>query len=184
MIAAEAMTSKGFLQLILLNCMLLWLAACSNSGSQPLPFKAPANVDATPPQMAASASPAVIQATSLPVTPTPSCTDALVFVADVTLPDGSVVAPGERLDKRWLVKNSGTCNWTEAYTLKLVSGLPLDDVTTQALYPARGGNEAVIRMVFVAPVDPGTYRSAWQAYNPQAQAFGDPFFMEIVVQQP
>ena len=51
----------------------------------------------------------------------------------------------------------------------------------QALYPARSGFEAVIRIVFIAPSDPGIYRSEWQAFDPQDVPFGDPIYIDIVV---
>lgn len=51
----------------------------------------------------------------------------------------------------------------------------------QALYPARSGSEAVIRLVFIAPDESGHYRSAWQAINPQGEAFGELIFIEIIV---
>jgi hypothetical protein len=53
----------------------------------------------------------------------------------------------------------------------------------QALFPARAGTEFEVRMQFTAPQEPGTYRSAWQAFDAQDQAFGDPFFIEVVVSQ-
>jgi hypothetical protein len=40
----------------------------------------------------------------------------------------------------------------------------------------------VLRMVFTAPQEAGTYRSAWQAYDPDGGPFGDPFYIEIVVE--
>jgi hypothetical protein len=36
-------------------------------------------------------------------------------------------------------------------------------------------------MVFIAPEEPGNFRSAWQAYDPQDNPYGDPFFIDIVV---
>ena len=44
-------------------------------------------------------------------TATPTCSDWLTFVEDLTIPDGTSVIPGSVLDKRWQVENSGTCNW-------------------------------------------------------------------------
>jgi hypothetical protein len=41
-------------------------------------------------------------------TATPTCSDGLTFIEDLTIPDGAFVAPGEVLDKRWQVKNSGS----------------------------------------------------------------------------
>jgi hypothetical protein len=94
------------------------------------------------------------------------------------------VNPGESLDKRWLVENSGSCNWDASYALQLVAGPELDVPETQALYPARSGSTATIRIIFTAPSEPSTYRSAWQAYNPQGEAFGDPIFIEVTVVNP
>lgn len=51
----------------------------------------------------------------------------------------------------------------------------------KALIPARSGNQAEIRIIFTAPTEPGSYRSAWQAQDPQGDLFGDPIFIEIVV---
>lgn len=115
-------------------------------------------------------------------TPTPACTNILSFFEDVTIPDGTVFSPGESLDKRWRVENSGTCNWDDRYRLKLISGPPLGAASEQALYPARSGAQVEIRMLFTAPAEPGTHRSAWQAHDPQGQPFGDPFYVEIVVE--
>jgi hypothetical protein len=115
-------------------------------------------------------------------TATPVCTNSLTFIQDITVPDGSLFPPGEPMDKRWLVENSGTCNWEAGYRLKLVAGQALGARKEQALYPARSGTQATIRILFTAPDDPGTYSSAWQAYDPNGDPFGDPFFIEIAVQ--
>ena len=54
--------------------------------------------------------------------------------------------------------------------------------TTQALYPARAGAQATLRIVFTAPSDTGTYISTWQAFAPDGEAFGDTIYIQIVVQ--
>jgi hypothetical protein len=115
-------------------------------------------------------------------TPTPPCVDNLRYVEDQSIPDGSLVTPGELLDKRWLVENNGSCNWDAGYRLKLSGGPDLGAAAEQALFPARSGTQAVIRIVFTAPTEPGAYRSAWQAYSPDGQAFGDLIFIEIQVE--
>jgi len=94
-----------------------------------------------------------------------------------------VVSPGEVLDKQWLVANTGTCNWDENYQLKLIAGPEMGAAGTQFLHPARSGFEAVIRINYIAPLEPGTYRSAWQAHSPSGEPFGDPIFIEIVVSE-
>ncbi len=113
--------------------------------------------------------------------PTVPCKDNLTFKKDLTIPDGTELAPESTLDKRWEVENSGNCNWGPAYRVRLIAGSELGAQKEQALYPARSGTQAVIRIQFKAPAEPGTYRSAWQAIDPQGEPFGDPFFIEIVV---
>jgi len=125
---------------------------------------------------------AKLTAESLP-TPTPACTNGLEFVEDVTIEDGSVVSPGQRLDKRWKVLNAGSCNWGLEYEVQLIAGPAMGVPIAQALFPAISGTETEIRMVFAAPDEPGSYRSAWQANDPQGNPFGDPFFIDIVVSE-
>ena len=115
-------------------------------------------------------------------TPTPPCTDSLAFVQDLTIPDNTVVAPGESVDKQWLVQNNGSCNWDSRYRLRFVGGSEMSAATEQALFPARAGTQATIRITFTAPSEPGIYNTAWQAIDPFGEPFGDPVFMEITVQ--
>jgi hypothetical protein len=110
-----------------------------------------------------------------------NCTNQLTYEKDLTLPDGAVVAAGAELDKQWQVKNAGTCNWNETYSVRLISGSDLGVTTPQAIVPARGGTGGVIRIVFTAPAEPGNYTSSWQAFDPSGQAFGDYFSIEINV---
>jgi hypothetical protein len=112
---------------------------------------------------------------------TAACSNNLTFFSDQTIPDGTVVAPEATLDKRWEVHNSGSCNWGENYRVRLIAGSELGAQREQALFPARSDSRVTIRIVFKAPTEPGTYRSAWQAYNPQGEPFGDPFFIEVSV---
>jgi len=120
-----------------------------------------------------------------PVTqvPTPSCTDGLTFIYDVTIPDYTVVSAGSSLDKQWLVQNSGSCNWDSRYRLRLVGADALGAPPEQALYPARAGTQAILRILFTAPPDAGSYTSEWQAFDPNGNPFGESFAIRIVVSQ-
>jgi hypothetical protein len=116
-------------------------------------------------------------------TQTASCSDILKYISDLTIPDGTEVAPRATMDKRWEVENAGTCNWDANYRIKRISGDVMGVTEEMALYPALSGTMATIRILFTAPDDPGIHRSAWQAVNPQGQPFGDPVYIEIVVQE-
>lgn len=116
------------------------------------------------------------------ITTSPACTNNLLFLEDETIPDGTKVEPGTLLDKRWLVENSGTCNWNSHYRLNLIAGSEMQAVPKQALFPARGSSHAVIRISFTAPDEPGQYQSTWQAFSPDDEPFGDPIFIDIIVE--
>jgi hypothetical protein len=115
-------------------------------------------------------------------TPTIPCENGLTFKDDLTIPDNSIVAPGSTLDKQWLVQNSGSCNWDSHYHLRLIYGNGLGASPEQALFPARAGLTALIRIIFNAPAEPGEYFSEWQAFNDQGIPFGESFLIKIVVQ--
>jgi len=160
-------------------CVYLWLILTACGGKEavsPTAYLPPTSVNALP----TASQPAVVY--NPQTAPALQCVDNLYYLQDLTIPDGSQVGPGSTLDKQWLVENNGTCNWDHSYRLRLIAGPDLGAPVEQALYPARSGTQAVIRIQFTAPAEPGTYRSAWQAYDPQGIPFGDPIFIEIVVQ--
>jgi len=113
--------------------------------------------------------------------PTIECENGLTFVSDLTVPDGTRIARGVEIDKRWQVKNSGSCNWGENYSLLLIAGPDLGGAVKQALIPARAGAEVMIRLLLTAPVIPGSYTSAWQAHDPAGEPFGDVIYLQIQV---
>lgn len=163
----------------------LLLSACVRSSTHNFPF------DQTSQPYIPVTLAAPTQTTTAATTPTqlasdndPDCIDNLTYIDDLTILDGTVVAPGATLDKRWLVKNSGTCNWDERYEILFTGGSEMGAVTEQSLYPARSGAEATIQLFFTAPDEPGEYRSAWTATNPDGIAFGDPIYIYIVVEAP
>jgi hypothetical protein len=92
------------------------------------------------------------------------------------------VSPGQAIEKQWLVQNDGSCDWDELYRLKLVDGYPaLGAASEMALFPARAGTKTMLSINFTAPLEAGTYRTVWQATNPQGIAFGAAIYMEVIV---
>jgi next to BRCA1 gene 1 protein len=189
----------------MLGLLVFVLTGCGTSGSvtpfiaPTQPIAAPQTDSPTPPQVTFAPQPTAITPASsstetssttqtpqpIPTsTPSGPCNNSLLFVQDLTVADGTVFAPGAAVDKRWLVANVGTCNWDTLYRLRVTNGIDLSAAPEQALYPARGGTQAVIRIVFTAPQTDGTYRSEWQAYAPDGSPFGNPIYVEIVVQSP
>jgi hypothetical protein len=162
----------------------LWLAACG-APAAPSGTILPPIIPETSPTRSVFIPATMIPAdTPIPtITPIPLCVPGLTFVSDVTIPDGTVVAPGSRVDKQWLVQNSGACDWDSRYRLRLVSGTEMG-AGDQVLYPARFGTQAVLRILFIAPLDPGSYTGVWQAVAPDGSLFGDVVTITIIVQSP
>ena len=133
----------------------------------------------------------VVQTTPLPTVIIPTattnpddCINNLTFIEDLTIPDGTFITYGSTIDKQWLVQNSGTCNWNANYRLRYIGGAILGAQEELALYPAKSGTQATIQITFTAPFTDGEYASAWQAFDPNGLAFGDPIYMRIVVVAP
>jgi hypothetical protein len=169
-------SGKMLLRVSVFFYLTFWLlSACAWRNASPTLFIAPTPVNTPIP---------LVQATPPPSGPTatPVCNDSLHFLQDLTIPDNTVVAPGSSLDKQWQVENNGTCNWDSRYRLRFIGGKPLGAPPEQALYPARSGTQAVIRMIFTAPATPGIVYSEWQAYDPRGIPFGDSFFIKIDVE--
>lgn len=169
-----------------LGLLSLTLSACSGKATPTEYFLPPGSGLQSASLMQPTATePALIQAepaTSPIPTSVPACTSNLLYIEDLTVPDGTVVAPGEQLDKRWRVENNGSCNWDVQYSLVLIGGPQLGAPDKQALYPARSGTQAMVQMIFTAPEEPGAYRSAWQAQDLEGNLFGDPIYIDIIVQ--
>ena len=115
-------------------------------------------------------------------TPTPTpCVDDAVFVADVTLPDGSVVSAGERIDKTWRLRNTGTCAWREGYRFKFVSGEEMGIVSSVLVAYTDPEMLTDVAAPMFAPKVPGEYNSSWQMVNAHGEAFGQPVSVEVLV---
>ena len=135
-----------------------------------------------PPTEPPTESPPADSAPTVPESsPTPPCSDDLTFLADLTVPDDSVFAPGQPIDKRWSVQNTGTCDWNGDYRLIFTSGDPLGAPGEVALFPARSGASVELALSFTAPAVPGEYVSRWQARNPAGNLFGATVFIKIQV---
>jgi len=119
--------------------------------------------------------------TIIPTIDQSNCVSNLSYIEDLTIPDNSFVPFGSSIDKQWLVENNGTCNWTSSYRLRHTGGAGLGAPEEVALFPAKSGTQVTIQITFTAPFEEGIYESAWQAFDPNGLAFGDPIYMRILV---
>ncbi len=112
---------------------------------------------------------------SVPIPPTLTC-DRGAFVADVTIPDGTVVAPGAAFTKTWRIRNVGSCTWTTSYALVFVFGNTFGAATAinlpSSVAPVIPGATADFSVNMVAPTVAGHYRSYWRFRNAAGTQFG------------
>ena len=146
---------------------------------------------------------ATATATSLPPTETPAptntpeatqtseaCDNQATFVDDVTIPDNTILGPGETFIKTWRLKNTGTCTWKTSYALFFVSGelMGANSPTTLSA-EVKPGQEADLSVQFKAPGKTGTYRSDWTLLDTNGARIGlkdkpeATFWVQIVVQE-
>ena len=113
-------------------------------------------------------------------TATSDCDDA-DFVADVTIPDGTVLDPGESFTKTWRLKNAGTCSWTSSYAVIFSNGDAMSGPATQAMTGnVNPGQTVDISMNLKAPATPGDYTGYWKLRNAAGVTFAT-FYVNIKV---
>jgi hypothetical protein len=117
--------------------------------------------------------PAATTAAAPPPAASPTGTDQAEYVADVTVPDGTVFAPGESFEKVWRILNSGQTTWTTDYELVFIDG---DLLGAPASVPmpveVKPGEKVDIHIQMTAPEAPGDYASYWELRNAQGKIFG------------
>jgi len=132
---------------------------------------------------------------------------SMAFVADVTLPDGTVVQPGELLLKIWRVENNGGAAWeTEwpPFLLTFDAGDQLSGPSTaQALFYPPGvelslesdfmvwsdpyislepGEQADLPLLLRAPEAAGHYRGYWMLVSGEGEELGG-LYVDIIVEE-
>lgn len=113
------------------------------------------------------------------------CSDGSHYVADVTIPDNTVLAPGQAFTKTWRIRNSGTCTWVGSYAFGFFEGSQMGGPGS---VPVAGnvapGSLYDVSVNLVAPASAGTYKGTWQMKNAGGAFFGTKPFVQIVVVVP
>ncbi|MBI3913197.1 MAG: hypothetical protein HY327_03205 [Chloroflexi bacterium] len=102
------------------------------------------------------------------------CVNNSAFVADVTVPDGSVIAPGQTFNKIWRVRNTGTCTWGPGDELVFIGGELMTSVNTLATPATAPGATADLLVAMTAPTAPGNYLGNWRMKSKAGTFFGTP----------
>ncbi len=132
-----------------------------------------------------TASPAAT-GTALSTTPEPSPTSNpcfnLLYISDVTIPDGTRMKPGEKFTKTWQVQNIGGCAWRPGFIFRHVGGDPMrgNPITLTEAIPTGAKREISIELVVPSGIN-GVIESAWQMADENGIFFGDTLFVNIIV---
>lgn len=106
----------------------------------------------------------------------------MVFVSDVTIPDGQVVPPGAKFVKTWRIRNTGTTTWTANYRVRLWAGERYGAESSYLLgQEVKPNAEVDISIEFTAPTTTGEYTSHWILSDDQEANFGNTFYVNFVV---
>jgi len=131
-----------------------------------------------------------------PPTPAPTpekCIDGSELVRDLNyetndLEDLPELAPGEKFQKGWRLRNTGTCTWTSAYFASYVRGntpsAQMGGQPTSIVGEVKTGQTYDLWVNLQAPQDPGEYVAYWQMHNNAQTAFGETFVVGIEVPGP
>lgn len=99
--------------------------------------------------------------------------DAAQFLADVTYPDGSTLAPNASFVKIWRIKNVGTCTWTTSYALVFFSGDSMSAPSAVALAGSvTPGQYIEIPVTLKSPNSDGNFTGYFKLRNSNGALFG------------
>lgn len=104
-----------------------------------------------------------------------------------TIPDGTIMKPGEQFTKTWHIQNNSTCTWDTSYKIVFWDGDVLGGAYVYNFpQSATPGQSMDVPLVLTAPSENGTYKSSWMFQTPDGITFGvgqysQPFYTEIVV---
>jgi hypothetical protein len=167
--------------------------ACSLGGTGASNESTPvAQVQPSEVPQATTVPPADSQPTLTPAPPTetppsgsgPSgCVLSAQYVADVTIPDNTVLAPNASFVKTWRVKNNGTCSWDAGYQLVYAEGTQMSGPAGVNVNSTAPGANVDISVNLVAPGAPGTYTGKWRLKASNGAIFGG-LTVVIVVPEP
>lgn len=107
--------------------------------------------------------------------------DNSVYISDVTIPDNTVVTPGQAMTKTWKVQNIGTCAWTATYKITFVAGNAMGGTATAIGQAVSPGQSVDISVAMIAPTATGDSTGTWRLSNDKSVAFGDSLTIVIKV---
>lgn len=106
----------------------------------------------------------------------------LIWIKDVTIPDGQQMKANETFTKTWLVQNVGDCAWPPGFTFNNVGGDSMrgSTVTLEESIPVGAKREISVQLTVPTGVD-GLIQSSWRMADLDGNYFGDTLTVNITV---
>jgi len=111
------------------------------------------------------------------------------LIEDITIPDGTVLAPSTRFTKTWKVKNIGTCAWTRDYSVVFDDGTRMEGQAFRIPSKVNPGETINVSIEMLSPENEGEYTGEWLFKTPDDVRFGtgstakNPLTVEIEVNE-
>ena len=116
-----------------------------------------------------------------PINQPANCKNVMVYMSDVTYPDGTKVNPGTNFTKTWRIYNNGSCTWYEGYSIVFVDGDYMSANTALVPTLTKPGLTVDVPMDMIAPQAPGQYVGYYQMRAPDGTFFGPKLTSKIIV---
>jgi len=125
--------------------------------------------------------PPAISATIEPSATSNPCFN-LLWIEDVTIPDGTQMKAGEVFTKTWLVQNIGGCAWRAGFTFSHVGGDLMRGNTVILQEPIQTGSKRELSVQLTVPSgQTGLIQSSWRMADETGSFFGDTLSVNIQV---
>ncbi|HSH05410.1 MAG TPA: NBR1-Ig-like domain-containing protein, partial [Anaerolineae bacterium] len=122
------------------------------------------------------------EATPLPLF---TCTNDSNFLADLTIPDGTLIEPGTPFTKSWQIQNNGTCQWDTSYQLQPRANTDLFQPAPAPTIPETPpGAPLDLTVQLIAPTQSGQYQASWQLTDPTGEPIGVPLTILVNIAAP
>ncbi|NMB94564.1 MAG: transporter substrate-binding domain-containing protein [Flexilinea flocculi] len=112
------------------------------------------------------------------------CTNAMQFIGDVTIPDGSKINRGASFTKIWRIYNLGSCTWNMNYRLVPYNTVNSDHMSYQISRTVPPYSVYDFPVIMTAPSEIGDYQSSWQLQTSEGKNFGQTIWVKINVVEP
>lgn len=133
------------------------------------------------PAVEPTATPPLVTVT-LETPPTANSCYNLLYIKDVTIPDGTQMKPGEVFTKTWLVQNIGGCAWRAGFTFQHVGGDSMRGSQVTLTEAIQTGSKREISVQLVVPSGQnGIIQSSWRMADENGIFFGDTLSVNITV---